>query len=1228
MKRLVPFILLALCAVLFISALTLTGPTWSPSTAFKNNTLNCSWLNSSDTTAQNITLLKNGAYFNSTYQNASLVTLGNSMTVPPSNLTKGDVWTCRITLYNDTTSAMQEVNVTILNSPPVLRGLPAGIFNTSNMDIGDLVQVTEDITYTYDANATDADSDTITYGLTIAQFCTVTNDVTGAYTCTPTQAYLSNNLPTMKNVSFTAQDVSDGVIRIVTFNITPSNDAPTATLTNQTVAVNSTLNYTFSPTDEESNFPLTFTLITAAEISNKISIVALNSNGTSASIYYDGNSPDFNDVGVWNVSVNITDNSTAANGSNNSRSALYNFSINITAVGRAPYFTGNASNITLINGIYELLQGQSIQINITANDADVNSTILFLDDTSKFNIATIIGETNTTDAKGQINFTPTNDDVGRFNVTITIRDGTMMTNTTTLQFNVTNINDAPSIHEVSSSSANTQNNTNATNLTAYANTLFIYDMNATDPDTPYGETLIYSDNTSFFNINNLTGRIEFTPYDALVVGSFYNINITVRDSSGANASRIINITILANSPPRFTGALPQLNCTTKASCVFNIAAVATDPDAGDGVASYTINFTSSTLANFTYNNTTGVINFTVPKTAVGNYTVNVSIADTHGATNWSLMNISINNTPEAPNLSRYNFSDQTIVETKLFSYELQATDEDFLVTSAGEIVNFTTNLSTLVGNITPLSTSSTTARGLLSFTPSIGQAGNYTIQVNATDRFGFVSSKTFTFNVYPKVPAPNITTITPWSNSATNDIITTYKNATDFPTNAVRVNASENTAVLFNVTVNSSRPLTYNWTANGTEVATSINYTKTFTFFSAGQHIIVLNVSDDRYESSLWTWTVDVQNVNRAPYLNSSLISPLQVNGTVTYSQYFILNNGTKFIDPDDDLNSNSILDGSESSTLSFALNGSCPYATLSISGSDLTVTGTSVGSCSVSFVATDTIGLKAQSTNVTINITDIFDGSETTTTTTSSGGGGGSSSSSIIPITKKSDKPKALNIMAPRLVTIYSNKSVSIPITINNTWTTSLKLVRLTASSNTSLNMSFDTDLFEEIKVNESREVTLTVTNYRLGGNYELKVAANVSDPAFDDAALILLNSIEQSSDGSDVNVKVTFANDLVNEHPECQELNEVLTQAKQKIAEGQLEEGQALVEGVINGCKYLVSTEQNVQEKPGRINPVINIDNLSVKTMMLGVLAFVVLCSLSFLLYYHYSHKPEDDI
>ena len=112
------------------------------------------------------------------------------------------------------------------------------------------------------------------------------------------------------------------------FNITPVNDAPVLNLAIQTTPVNQSLNYTFTATDEESSYPLSFEIIADAEISSKLSITRLNSNRTSVSLYYNGSSPDFNDIGAWSVGINVTDNSSTL-GTNDSRSALYNLTLNI-----------------------------------------------------------------------------------------------------------------------------------------------------------------------------------------------------------------------------------------------------------------------------------------------------------------------------------------------------------------------------------------------------------------------------------------------------------------------------------------------------------------------------------------------------------------------------------------------------------------------------------------------------------------------------------------------------------------------------------------------------------------------------------------------------------------------------------------------------------------------------------------------------------------------------------
>ena len=129
---------------------------------------------------------------------------------------------------------------------------------------------------------------------------------------------------------------------------------------------------------------------------------------------------------------------------------------------------------------------------------------------------------------------------------------------------------------------------------------------------------------------------------------------------------------------------------------------------------------------------------------------------------------------------------------------------------------------------------------------------------------------------------------------------------------------------------------------------------------------------------------------------------------------------------------------------------------------------------------------------------------------------------------------------------------------------------------------MHFSKEKFERIPYGGSEKVILTVTNYRLGENFEIIVSADVADPEFTDTALIMINSLEAANMGEDLKTKVTFARDLLGQNPECVELNELLQEADELIADGNFEEAKQLVQGVIDGCKYLVSKSRSKEEKP----------------------------------------------
>ena len=114
----------------------------------------------------------------------------------------------------------------------------------------------------------------------------------------------------------------------------------------------------------------------------------------------------------------------------------------------------------------------------------------------------------------------------------------------------------------------------------------------------------------------------------------------------------------------------------------------------------------------------------------------------------------------------------------------------------------------------------------------------------------------------------------------------------------------------------------------------------------------------------------------------------------------------------------------------------------------------------------------------------------------------------------------------------------------------------------------------------------TLYITNFRTDGTHEIRVFADVRDPAVNDTAVILINSLEQRSSGEATDTRITFARDLVSSNPECLELNELLSQAQRAVRTNQNAEADELITAAIEGCRYLISESNKQREAPDRIS------------------------------------------
>ena len=1218
-------LLMLMLISMFAGSLSFTqSPSINPTNPNTNNNLTCTWTVSADTTLVNVSWYKNGESF------INATTSENYSIIPPENTTKNEVWICNVTITNGTDTTSSYATTTIINSAPY----EPNVYNSSGQSIGVFQVIYEDQIYYYDINATDPDNDTLTYRRSpTASFCTVTNENTGAVTCAPNSSHLGhvgyNETMGQMNITFWADDpdtinpLASG--HIVLFNITPVNDAPyfNFSLTDQSANETQTFNYIVYGGDEENNVPLNFSVSVNSSLNLTVSITS----NSSATIRYGNNDPlPTTSAGNHIVNVTISDSLGA--------SSMSSFTLRINETNVNPVL----EFITTQNGT----QGQPFLFYVRANDSDVDDTLNFTialsQSCSVSNPWAIITLDNTSqNGTALVNVSSlTNNHVICRNVSITVFDigDAGAEDYQDVFLNISNTNDPPNVEVLSSHSNNTGGN-NISDLVAYAESAFVYLVNATDPDslTYEGEVLTFSDDTSLFNINSSTGLIMFTPTQDDV--GDYAITITVSDDGSPNSgpqlsdTETMNLEIINNSAPVLT-PIGNLSCAEDYACFIIINATDNDGD--------NLTFTSNdtTIFNLTNNasqnpRTSAYVNYTPDQDFIGTHSVVVTVTDTRGAYDTEAILFTINNTNDAPMLLSFSFP-SVIVETHPVSFYIQANDSDYSLPSSYAYIDVngtylteyvTFNVANLSGknlfNLTTyLNSSNNKTYTLVSFTPQLDtDEGNYSVNISVTDYAGATNWTIRNFTVLPKAYPPNITQIMPYGRPVSSStefsfISTSYFNGSHITS----INFSENRSVMYNVSVNDSitapADLDYYWLINGSLNSTNHYLNLSYNFFSQGRKNITLIVENERYENSSWTWNVTVNDVNRRPLLINPLRNLSNITGTTQDNDYLKQSGSdVHFIDPDDEIinDSNHIFDNGEGSSLTYSVTD-CGIATITIINHSIKINPSSVGNCIVWFTAIDSGGLTNTSNPVTINITEITNSTIEREVQRSGGGGSSRNSPIVIPIKQEEDKPKPIELVVPNLVTVYENKTVLVPITVKNTWNSSLKGISLNASSNSSeISLKLTENYFEEMLVGEKKDVTLMVENYRLGENYEVKITANVTNPLASDSALVMLNTIEQAESGPDVDTKVTFAQDLLRENPECIELNELLERAKTEISTGSKLEASRMVEAVINGCKYMVSISKKAEQQPQSLaNRFMNQKNLKYLLMFLGVALFTL--------------------
>jgi len=180
----------------------------------------------------------------------------------------------------------------------------------------------------------------------------------------------------------------------------------------------------------------------------------------------------------------------------------------------------------------DLQVGKTYVVNVTASDVDLGDVLTFTADSALFQL------NRTT---GRITYTPTAPHIGKHAVTITVTDSGGLAASTTWRFNVSRANSAPILLV-------------APGLVLYGKEgrALTFKFNATDAE---GDTITFSDDSPFFDIDPSTGAVNFTPPKG--TAGLYWFNITVRDGQGLGETRMfqLNITgpVVVNPPQTDTG---------------------------------------------------------------------------------------------------------------------------------------------------------------------------------------------------------------------------------------------------------------------------------------------------------------------------------------------------------------------------------------------------------------------------------------------------------------------------------------------------------------------------------------------------------------------------------------------------------------------------------------------------------------------------------------------------
>jgi len=886
-------------------------------------------------------------------------------------------------------------------------------------------------------------------------------------------------------------------------------------------------------------------------------------------------------VGNWSINISVKDIGTGY-GAPKANSTIINFLVNNLE---------DSVSLKAINN-YTIYENFTFYINATDDDLLVpdhsikNEVLTFASNTSWISVSSYYSSSNYTMAKVVVNYNLALSTYGGGNHTVKINVSDTGNNFDEKTFIIGIGNDAPVQWDPLMSD---------TFIIYEGNNSYLnFSENVSDAENdPITFSYTSSSTFSSFSLSSI-GIINFTPIDQDV--GFHNVTINASDGM-LKSLKSFNFTVYNVNDPPYIQPLNEtyiinaslspghITCTEDNYTYIKIVIEDEDFRIPTGQKSFyneshilnmTIQGVNTTLFSFSdetiffstdINFSFYEAYFTPKKTDVGQYNITINITDRSNSTyilSFNLTVTSINHDPVLMNLTNAS----TTINSH-FYYRINATDVEDGDSTQSENNNFTFSYAFNVGNDIFNQTTFNPTTGEINLTLNSSQGGSYHINITVNDSTNFQDTDNFWIYVYD---IPNIN-YPPLSYE-----YTLYENVESNLTFNLNDSVEDNLTYKFYIeSSNSTNILRYNLSYYGNGTNLTWIFTPNFTDETYGAKINLTLIAYPLNFTELntsGTWNLTINHTN-APIIFYDNID----DDEATYGETYSINLSHHFSD----------IDSSD-----FHYNQSINFTIWS-----------NVSPSSISWnVSSDWIlnlfSAVATTELLTVNASDLQEGFKLTNVTgngfqikfippdvevqqiPSTGGGGGGSSTT----------PVALKIIFPDNVDVFKKDRIEVPLTLENTGSTSLYKINLTAifrknnETRGDVKLKFSQYYFDSLLVKEKKNTTLTIdVNTEDTGTYEIIINATAETPRYSDWGIIHLNVKE--SNKSEVMEKLLFTEEFIAENPECIEIQEIVNEAWAFYYKGEHENALSKAREAIDSCRYAISQpaipreEENVKER-----------------------------------------------